>query len=167
MFRRRASATRSLLEELHEIPLFSALKQRELHHLEQYLYLRSFKKDEALFHEGTPGYALFILRSGRIRLTRSNADGGERLVGRMLPGEMLGELVILCAANRNFSAIAEEDCEVVVLFKHDFMEFVESWPASGVRILLSMIRLVGERYLEQTDALAQDPESDGNGNGSG
>ncbi len=161
LFKKKRRGSRSLIEELQGIPLFSRLSTRELLSLEQILYARSYKQGEPLFSEGTPGYALFIIRHGVVDLTRETANGEYRHIGHLHPGDILGELVILCAANRNFSAVAEEDCEVAVLFKHDFMEFVSSYPKSGVKILQAMTTLIGERYLDLIDSLDQETERGG------
>ena len=158
LFRRKNRSNRPLAEELQDISLFSGLKRRELINLEQIIYLRSYKKGEAIFREGTPGYAFFILRHGKVSLSRECGNGETRFAGQLSPGEVLGELVILCSANRNFSAVAEEDSELAVLFRHDFMEFIESYHKTGVTVLLAMTALIGERYLDLMDTL--DPDTD-------
>ena len=153
LFRRKRKSRKGLYKDLNAIPLFSNLTERELYRLEQVLYLRSYKKGERIFQEGTPGYAFFILREGCIHLFREgqNSDVKPSLIVK--PGQMLGELIILCSTDRNFSALAAEDCEMAVLFKHDFMEFLHAYPQTGVKILFSMSRLMGERYLDLLESL--------------
>lgn len=153
LFRRRRKPEQGVAEKLSTTPLFKEFSDRELCRLEQVLYLRIFKKGEYIFREGTPGYAFFVLIEGKIHLSREGQLGEEKPAGILNPGEMLGELVILCATDRKFSAQAAEDCELAVLFKHDFVELIRSYPETGVKILLSMTRLMGERYLDLLDSL--------------
>lgn len=155
LFRRKRKPRKGLYEDLSAIRLFADLNEKELYRLEQVLYLRSYKKGESVFREGTPGYAFFILREGVIHLYRESSGGDTKSPVIINPGQMLGELVILCATDRNFSALAAGDCEMAVLFKHDFMDFVHAYPRTGVKILLAMSRLMGERYLDLLESLEQ------------
>lgn len=46
--------------------------------------------DDRLFRAGNPSTDLYVIREGQIKLTRSDVNGHERLIGLASPGYLLG-----------------------------------------------------------------------------
>ena len=103
----------------------------------------------ALFREGEPGDAMYVVRSGRLAVEIDGAgDEPVRLAGR---GQVIGELALLDAAPRSATVRAVRDSTVVELTREHF----ESLVAGRPEIALALARELGDR-LRHSRAL---PES--------
>jgi CRP/FNR family cyclic AMP-dependent transcriptional regulator len=114
-------------ESLRSIPLFQTLSDAECAELESTLSPRRLAPDEVLFHQGDPGDALFLIRSGQVRIV---SEAGEQavLLARLGPGEFLGEMSLLSDDPRSAAAIAEVETEILELRRSSFEALTERRP---------------------------------------
>ncbi|MCW3053118.1 MAG: Cyclic nucleotide-binding protein, partial [Chthonomonadales bacterium] len=56
----------TLTSVLRKVPLFAGLDEASLLTLAQHSRRRRFPPGETLFHEGDPGYTLYVIISGRV-----------------------------------------------------------------------------------------------------
>ena len=84
---------------LSRLSLFSSLKLPQLTRLRAELARIELAPNQELFAEGGDGDTAYIVREGRLRLTRS-VDGSQRQVGIARPGELIGEMGLLCGLPR-------------------------------------------------------------------
>ncbi len=56
--------------------------------------LRNFRKGRVLFREGEAGTVVYMLASGRVKLSRTTEEGAESVVRLMGPGELFGEVIL-------------------------------------------------------------------------
>ena len=68
---------------------------------------------------------------------------------------VFGELVLLDEAPRSASAIAEEDANLVMFGREKLLEFIESHPAAGLKIVSRLCRTVIDRLRTTTELLRQ------------
>lgn len=137
----RATADEPRIRELKNLSLFKQLTTREVRELEELLHERSYLKDEVIFDEGDVGLGLYIVVSGRIRVSFSHASL-QQLAPECGPGDCLGELALFEEAQRTARAVAIEPTKVVALFRTEFFSLLERDRRIGVKILLELSRLV-------------------------
>ena len=94
-----------------------------------------------LFSEGEPSDCLFIVISGRLRVTVRLPDGQERVVGEVARGETVGEMGLLSGEPRSASVYAIRDTELVRLSQAGFERVVEQHP----RLMMGVTRLLVTR----------------------
>lgn len=75
---------------------------------------RSLEAGKVLFREGDRGTDVYIVRSGRLRITRREGDADVEL-GFADPGEMVGEMAFVDQAPRAATLTAVEHTELVML----------------------------------------------------
>ena len=80
-----------VIELLRRVPLFSELDDPELERIAQVAIPRRFPDDTRVFHEGDPGDACFIVRTGSCRVTREHPDGRAITLANLGPGAIFGE----------------------------------------------------------------------------
>ncbi|MCX7819096.1 MAG: Crp/Fnr family transcriptional regulator [Kiritimatiellae bacterium] len=71
--------------------------------------IRHVSRGEVLFREGEPGVGLWVCHRGRVRLSRRTADGRERVLKIIRPGETFAEVVLFETRAYPATATALED----------------------------------------------------------
>ncbi len=98
---------------------------------------RQLGSGEILFHEGDHGEDMFVVQSGRIRITKA-VGGEERVLAEMTPGEFFGEMAILNHEPRNATAVATEPTVVLVYDKGAFEQMLIGNPGIAVRMVYKL-----------------------------
>ena len=136
-------------ELLRKVDLFSGLKKRAIQSLAEFCVERSFKKDEILVKQGDSGIGLYIIASGKVKIIKETAGGGELEVAVHGPGEFFGEMTVLDNAPRSASVIAIEDTDCLLLTSWVFKSRMEIQP----EIALTVLPVVVKRFRETNERL--------------
>ncbi len=148
---RRSSA--AMHDVLGGLALFSGLSERSVLVLTQTCRLRSIDKAEILFFQTDAAEAAYVLRSGRISLLLSNADGRFLVLDDMRPGEIFGELGVLTGQPHSASALARADSEVLVIPRAALLRLVQDEPQFARTVLeITAVRL--QKSVERQQSLA-------------
>lgn len=108
---------------------------------------------EVLFREGDPSDAMYVVKSGRLAITKSKG-AGEIILAEKKKGEMLGEMAFFDNKPRSAGAKAITECEVIILpFSSLYAQFktFPEWLKAIVRTMNSHLREANARIknLEQ------------------
>ncbi|WP_156753288.1 Crp/Fnr family transcriptional regulator [Actinokineospora pegani] len=85
---------------------------------------REFRRGAALLRQGAPGTHVLLLRSGRVKIMATDADGNGVLVALRGPGDLVGELARL-RGTRTATVIAIDACAAVEVAAPDFDRFLD------------------------------------------
>lgn len=96
---------------------------------------RRLDRKQVLFHEGEPAAALFLIESGRLKLTQISPDGQEVLVRFVGPGEICAGVAALEGSNYPVTAQAVEPARVLVLSREALRELCSRYPQIQTNIL--------------------------------
>ncbi|WP_322800488.1 cyclic nucleotide-binding domain-containing protein [Thermoflexus sp.] len=121
-------ADEELLSILAAQPLFRRLDPEELARVAARVKGRTLAPGEELFIEGKTFPAYFILRSGRLALLRIDADGVERLIRHLQPGEGIGVHALFLNDPRDVTAMAITRVEGWLLEKSEFDALLAEHP---------------------------------------
>jgi CRP/FNR family transcriptional regulator, cyclic AMP receptor protein len=100
---------------------------------------RSFEPDETLLHEGDRTRQVYVLLTGRVRVTAENEDGKIALLAIRTYGELVGELACLDGEPRSATVTAaREQVRVKVISHADFRAFVRTHPDVGMAVSRSV-----------------------------
>ena len=133
---------------LRGVPLFAALDDAAVEELCGYLHPVELKGGSNLFRVGDSGDAMYIIESGRVRITVTDADGREVILASLGHGDFFGEMAMLDGQGRSAAATVTEDSRLAVLTRENFLTFV----SSDARIVLEMLSAITRR-LRRTDDL--------------
>lgn len=89
---------------------------------------------EVLFRQDEPSDAMYIVVSGRLRISTAEANGTARYVGEVSPGEVVGELGLLSGEPRTATARAIRQTDVVKVSQPVFQQLAELYPEAVMRI---------------------------------
>jgi CRP/FNR family transcriptional regulator/CRP/FNR family cyclic AMP-dependent transcriptional regulator len=136
------SATNSAVQALQQVPFFANLNVDEAAGLGEHLVLRRFNPDQIIFHLGDPGGLLYIITAGKVKISRSTAEGQEALLAILGPGDFFGELALLDDSPRSATAEAIEPTETYTLHRDEFMEFINSNPRFAHHVLYTLAKRI-------------------------
>jgi uncharacterized membrane protein len=136
------------LEALRSVPLFASLDDEAATRLRTLLTLKEVNSGTRLFNKGDSGDAMYLVESGRVRISITDSDGSEVTLADVAQGDFFGEMAIIDGRSRSADATVIEDARFAVLSRDDFLNFVRSTPD----VALKMLGALSDR-LRRTDEL--------------
>lgn len=97
-----------------------------------------YQRGDFLFLEGSPGRGLFCLKSGRVKLYRSSADGKVQLLSLVGPGQFLGHRELLTGQPCSCSAEVLAGGDICFLEREVVARALERDSALARNIMLSL-----------------------------
>ena len=76
---------------------------------------RRLQRGDAVFEEGDPADRMFVVRSGRVAISKRSPEAKESIVALMEPGDLFGEMSLFDGEQRSTGARALEPSELVVV----------------------------------------------------
>jgi len=125
---------------LARIGLFADLPEADLRDLAARLRRRRYARGQIIFAQGDPGTSLYIVESGQINTVLASPEGKELVLNSYGPGDVFGELSLLDGEPRSADAVAESDCQLLVLGREEFVRFLEERPRIAISLLASVTR---------------------------
>jgi predicted acylesterase/phospholipase RssA/CRP-like cAMP-binding protein len=86
------------------------------------------ERGEPLFAQGDPGDALYVLVSGRLQVSVRTSAGESRVVGEIVPGEIVGEMALVSDDPRSATVVAVRGSLLQMCDRHDFELLVDAHP---------------------------------------
>jgi CRP-like cAMP-binding protein len=120
---------------LGDCVLFSGLSAEERAAIAAQARIRTFRAGETVFNLGSPGDYMMALLSGTIRISVPSPDGKELVLTLIQPGEVFGELAVLDGKERSADAIAETECTLAMLYRHDVLSFFQRNPSAWLKLV--------------------------------
>jgi len=124
---------------LAPIPLFSKLSADELAVIAARLKHQSFPMGEVIFKQGEQGDAMFIIRSGRVRIYSQDEGGQELTLNVYEGGDFFGEFSIIDGEPRSASAEAVEATEAMVLRSQDLISILDDHPDIAISLMRGLV----------------------------
>ncbi len=149
--RKKGEAVHQHPEILRKIPFFEDLADGELSMIAAVMAEKSFARNALIFLEGDPGEGLFIIRQGRVKISKSSADGREQILHLLKEGDVFAEVVLFDQGVYPATAEAVEETRVWLLRNEEMEGLLQKHPKLAVKLL----RLMGRR-LRQAQLLIRD-----------
>lgn len=137
-----------LIAFLRSVPLFADLDQQTLTRLVRVSRNVSFPKGYMLFSQSDPAESAYVVRSGRIDILLTTADGRELAINEMGPRDCFGELSLITNLPRSTSAVARQLSEILIIPRNEFLAELEEHPHMLRRLLETTahrLQISGER----------------------
>ena len=144
-----------LIREL-KVPLFGSLAAEDLAAVAPLLKHKQFAQDQLVFSRGDRADELFIILSGRMKLSVLAPDGRELTFRTAGPGEVVGEIAALDGNVRSADMTAIRESEVLVLGRKSLASLLQSRPAFGLDVIHFLCRRVRDTT-EQLESIALYP----------
>lgn len=138
-----------------QLRFFHFLAEEDMPLLADFFDCRQVPAGEILWQEGEPGdYEAFIVE-GRVEVKKDTEFAGKQVVvGVYSPGTVVGELCLLDKKPRAVTAVALEDCGLLILTRQRLEALLEEHPRVGVKLLKGMLFAVSIRLRKSFERLA-------------
>ena len=140
-------------DTLARVDLFRGLDKKDLHVLGGSCQERNYSAGSTLIKQGDTGVGLYILTSGKVRVTRvNNPDRPEEELDIAGVGSVLGEMALLDDLPRSATVTAIEDVTALLLPVWEFRTTLQSHPDIALRLLSVLsrrLRKAENRSLDQ------------------
>ncbi len=123
------------LDAIRSVPLFASLEDDEVRDLRSLLRTREAPADTELFHAGDLGDAMYLIESGRVRITINDDENKEIILAELAQGDFFGEMAIIDGKQRSASATVSENAVLAVLSRDDFLRFIRNNPGVALEML--------------------------------
>lgn len=101
-------------------------------------HVRQLAAGDVLFREGDASDAMYLLLSGRLKVYASNDSGREVVYNELVPGELLGEM-LLDGGLRSASVQALRPSTCLVIEGHDVQGLLRAHPEFAEVLVLKLI----------------------------
>ena len=105
------STTEMTLESLRSVPLFASLDDHAATELRSLLTSKQVTSGKQLFHKGDSGDAMYLIESGRVRISIRDEDGNEVTLAELAQGDFFGEMALIDGRQRSADASVFEDAQ--------------------------------------------------------
>ena len=96
------------LDAIRSVPLFASLDDAAAGELRNLLRTRDVAAGAALFRTGDDGDAMYLIESGRVRITITDDDKKTITLAELAQGDFFGEMAIIDGKQRSADAIVSE-----------------------------------------------------------
>ena len=127
------------IEFLKSISLCGNMTKDDIKAISDHCRIKSFKKKNVIFLEGDPGSMLYLINTGRIKITKLNEEGNEVILTILGDGDFFGEMSLLDDQDRNANAIAMDDVELLTITKNEFVNLIRNNPTLSLNLLKTFV----------------------------
>ncbi len=131
-------ASQMTLEALRSVPLFASLDDEAATELRNLLSEKVVPQNTRLFNQGDQGDAMYLIESGRVRISIRDEDKQELTLAELAQGDFFGEMAIIDGRQRSADARVLEDARLAILSRDDFLRFVRTKPDVALEMLCAL-----------------------------
>lgn len=114
-------------------PVFDTVTLAALHEKVERAAVVRFREKSRILQEGRAGTSMYVVLEGQVAITV-----GRKIIEKLGPGGVFGEIALVDLSPRTASAVAREDCALLSLNRESLIELVKSDPAVGMAMMRSV-----------------------------
>jgi CRP/FNR family transcriptional regulator len=133
----------NLIGRLRSMRLFSSLSDAELSEVVKRTAIKEYKKNSVILHDVDTNEFMYMVLSGKVKVTRSTEEGKETILALHGAGEFFGEMTLIDGKTTRATVSAMEDSLIVLISKKDFTSLLtkqENFLNELLLILCSRLR---------------------------
>jgi CRP/FNR family transcriptional regulator, cyclic AMP receptor protein len=131
-------ASQMTLESLRSVPLFASLDDSAAIELRNLLSDKIVPRNTRLFRQGEKGNAMYLIESGKVRISIHDDDKQELTLAELAQGDFFGEMSIIDGRQRSADAQVIEDARLAILSREAFLSFVRTNPDVALKMLSAL-----------------------------
>lgn len=147
---RKSSLLKRTLEDNTQMKDIAITAENDIHKvLLDNKPVKRYPKKTIVYSEDDTASALYFLRSGKLKIYRSNEYGKDYITDLLREGDFFGYTALLEGTDQRESVMAIEPSEVVIIPKQDFFYYLNGDKA----ISMKFIKILSKHLVEAEDKL--------------
>ena len=130
------------IQLLKEIPIFSELSNKDLERILQVASRQKYYKGNLILIEEEIGSTMFVILSGRVKISRISDDGREVILSILSEGDFFGEMSLLDGQTRSANVTATEESELLVIRREEFLQILHDYPQIAINLLKELAQRI-------------------------
>ncbi|MBZ0154855.1 MAG: Crp/Fnr family transcriptional regulator [Alphaproteobacteria bacterium] len=122
--------------------MFEHLSPQEIEALVGAALRRHYKKGQTIFMEGDPAREMFLLKAGRVKLSKFSKEGNEITLDIRKGGDFIGEQVLNEDFDYPVSSVCMEDSLACGFSRASFEKLVLQHPNIGLQVIKNLTRRI-------------------------
>ncbi len=149
------------LDIIKQIDFLASLDEQAIRDIVEKFEEENHPKGTVLFRENDPGDCFYIIKSGKVSLTKKVSIEDDT-VGELIflqPYDFFGELALIDDETRSSTVTVTEDVSLLKINKQDFLSICKDYPNvlfSIVKTISKRLRETNDRYIQMWDALIKE-----------
>lgn len=142
------------IQHLKRVPLFQNLTND---HLQQVMSIgkeREYASGEYVFREEEFGAELYVILSGKVRISKQVPGAGEEALAILDAGSYFGEMALIDDTPRSADAITHTKTTLWVIGKSDLEELMFLQKDLAYELLWTFVRVLNVRLRETNEKIA-------------
>ena len=127
--------------DIKKVTIFNTLNTQEQKEVAHYLADETFRKKETIFSEGDPSDWLYIVKKGKVKITKLSQEGKELILEVISPMEFFGGIAVVRGFPYPANAVAMEDTELLKIGRTDLLSLMDRFPG----LMYCMAMNIGDR----------------------
>jgi predicted acylesterase/phospholipase RssA/CRP-like cAMP-binding protein len=127
-----------VVEFVRSTDVFQGVDAAAVRHLAPELKIFELRDQEVLVRKGDPDQNLYLVFSGRLRVTSDSERNEPSVLYDVQPGESVGEMALLSDDPASATTTASGDTRVVGLSQNVFKRFSEAFPQAAQQIIQTL-----------------------------
>ncbi|HEY5635894.1 MAG TPA: MMPL family transporter, partial [Burkholderiales bacterium] len=132
-------------EVLEKSPLFHDMTNYQIRKAILISELREVPTGELLVEQGTAGRSMYLVLSGELDVVRRAGDGSERVLARLGPGQVFGEIGYIRATQRTADVRAVTPVTALCFDHQRMAKDLRFFPHIVAKLNFNISRILGER----------------------
>jgi CRP/FNR family cyclic AMP-dependent transcriptional regulator len=133
--------------------LFGGLGDGEIAELLAHAQVKHYDAGDEIFAKGSPGQSTMAVLRGAVKISSQSPEGKEIFLDIINAGEFFGEIAMLDGRERTADATAVDECELLVLYRRDFLPFLERRPDICIMLIETLCKRVRQTGEQVEDAV--------------
>lgn len=120
--------------------------------------IREYPRETMVFSEGQTGGDMFVIQEGSVKIVKV-VNGNEIMLALLKKGDMFGEMALLDNSLRSASAIAYENCKLMVINRLNFNQMVATQPQYISKLTTVLSDRLWSMYRTLANTQLQEPRA--------
>ncbi len=117
------------------VPIFNNLTEEEMLEIAAITRDRTFEKGEMVYKAGDEGEKLYVIHTGKVKITRFTESGKEQVIRVLGPGEFMGELSLFSAEPMQDYGEVIEKANMCVIDGNKLKKLMGKYPSITFKVM--------------------------------
>jgi CRP/FNR family transcriptional regulator, cyclic AMP receptor protein len=126
---------------IRSVPIFATLTDDEFNKLSHIFVTRAYRKNQIIFLEEETGNYMYLVLSGKVKVTKAGAGGKETILAIHRTGDFFGEMSLLDGKTAPATVAAMEDAKIISVSGADFHKYL----LHNEKVMLQIINVLCAR----------------------